>query len=127
MITKGCSTGIPPIQVRMITSAASTQNRNCVTGRNVRPRCLEVCRIGTSMRTRIENRRASTPPSLFGIDRRIAYANRKYHSGLICGGVTNGFAGVKLSGSPSRLGAKRARDVRANSMTAKPRASLYEK
>lgn len=24
---------------------------------------------------------AITPPSLFGIDRRIAYANRKYHSG----------------------------------------------
>jgi hypothetical protein len=41
--------------------------------------------------------RAITPPSLFGIDRRIAYANRKYHSGWMCTGVTKGFAGVKLS------------------------------
>jgi hypothetical protein len=24
-------------------------------------------------------------PSLLGIDRRIAYANKKYHSGLMCG------------------------------------------
>ena len=27
--------------------------------------------------------RARTPPNLFGIDRRIAYSQRKYHSGLI--------------------------------------------
>ena len=26
---------------------------------------------------------ASTPPNLFGIDRRIAYTHRKYHSGLM--------------------------------------------
>jgi len=38
---------------------------------------------------------------LLGIDRRIAYANRKYHSGLMWLGVTIGFAGVKLSGSIS--------------------------
>lgn len=29
------------------------------------------------------NSAATTPPSLLGIDRKIAYANRKYHSGLI--------------------------------------------
>ena len=29
----------------------------------------------------IDMARAITPSSLFGIDRRIAYANRKYHSG----------------------------------------------
>lgn len=34
-------------------------------------------------RMRMEEIRARTPPSLLGIDRRIAYANRKYHSGLI--------------------------------------------
>jgi hypothetical protein len=27
--------------------------------------------------------RAKTPPSLLGIERRIAYIHRKYHSGLI--------------------------------------------
>jgi len=47
---------------------------------------------------------ATTPPSLLGIDRRIAYAQRKYHSGLMCTGVTSGFAGRKFSGSPRRLG-----------------------
>ena len=50
-------------------------------------------------RIAIDMARAITPPSLFGIDRRIAYANRKYHSGWMCTGVTSGFAGVKLSGS----------------------------
>lgn len=56
-------------------------------------RCLEVWRKGMIIKIRIERTRASTPPSLLGIDRRIAYANRKYHSGLIWGGVLSGFAG----------------------------------
>jgi len=30
---------------------------------------------------RIEAKRANTPPNLLGIDRKIAYANKKYHSG----------------------------------------------
>lgn len=80
--------------------------------------------MGTTISTRIEPRRARTPPSLLGIDRRMAYANRKYHSGLMCGGVTRGLAGVKLSGSPSRFGANNARDERANRATANPRRSL---
>lgn len=40
------------------------------------------------------------------------------------GGVTRGLAGVKLSGSPRRLGEKRARMVRPVIRTAKPRRSL---
>jgi len=79
------------------------------------------------MRTRIEKRSARTPPSLFGIERRMAYANKKYHSGLMWGGVTRGLAGVKLSGSPSRLGEKSARVVRPNRRATKPKRSLYEK
>lgn len=71
-MTKGCSTGMPPIQVRMATSATKSQKRNCVIGRNVKLRCLEVWRIGTTIKTRIENRRARTPPSLLGIERRMA-------------------------------------------------------
>lgn len=43
---------------------------------------------------RMESNSASTPPNLLGIDRRIAYAKRKYHSGLMCAGVLSGFAGV---------------------------------
>lgn len=57
-------------------------------------RCLDVWSIGMKARIRIESNRARTPPNLLGIDRRIAYANRKYHSGLICAGVLRGFAGV---------------------------------
>jgi len=49
----------------------------------------------------IEATRAITPPSLLGMERKIAYANRKYHSGWIWIGVTKGFAGLKLSGSPN--------------------------
>lgn len=72
MIIKGCSTGIPPIHVRIITSATRTQNRNWVIGRNVRLRCLEVWRIGTTISTKIEDSSANTPPSLLGIERRMA-------------------------------------------------------
>ena len=68
IMTNGCVTGIPPIQVRMRTSAIRVQNRNCVSGRKVRLRCLDVCRNGTSIRIRIEARRAKTPPSLLGMD-----------------------------------------------------------
>ena len=46
-------------------------------------RCLDVWSRGIKIRTKIEKIRARTPPSLLGIDRKIAYANRKYHSGLI--------------------------------------------
>ena len=52
-----------------------------------------------------------TSPSIFRIDRRIAYANRKCHSGWICTGVTCGFAGVKLSGSLKMLGSFRVNTV----------------
>jgi len=45
----------------------------------------------------------------------------------MCGGVTRGFAGVKLSGSPRRLGVKSAIDARAIRSATKPRRSLYEK
>lgn len=83
--------------------------------------------MGTKNSTRMEESSARTPPSLLGIERRIAYAKRKYHSGLIWGGVTSGFAGVKLSGSPSRLGENKAKEVSVIKRAAKPRISLYEK
>lgn len=83
MVIKGYSTGWPPIHVRVRRSATRSQNRHWLRGRNIIPRCLEVWRIGMIARIRMESTRARTPPSLLGIDRRIAYANRKYHSGLI--------------------------------------------
>jgi len=45
----------------------------------------------------------------------------------MCGGVTRGLAGIKLSGSPRRFGEKRAKEVRAENRTRKPNRSLKEK
>lgn len=42
----------------------------------------------------------------------------------MCGGVTNGFAGVKFSGSPRRFGANRASIRRVKSNRAIPKRSL---
>ena len=64
-------------------SATKIQNRHLLNGRNIMLRCLDVWSRGIKIRTKIEKIRARTPPSLLGIDRKIAYANRKYHSGLI--------------------------------------------
>lgn len=75
---------------------------------------------GRAKRIRIAANIAITPPSLFGIDRKMAYAQRKYHSGLMWRGVTNGLAGMKFSGSPSKFGANSVRKVRALSITINP-------
>lgn len=72
IIINGCSTGMPPIHVRMITSATRSQNSIWVIGRKVRLRCLEVCNRGTTIRIKMEASKARTPPNLFGIERRIA-------------------------------------------------------
>lgn len=72
IMMKGCSTGCPPIQVSVSRSATSSQNRNWLRGRKAMLRCLDVCRRGMIARIRMDRTRATTPPSLFGIDRRIA-------------------------------------------------------
>lgn len=43
-----------------------------------------------------------TPPSLPGIEHRTV--NKKHHLGLIRWAVTSGFAGVKFSRSPKKVG-----------------------
>lgn len=75
-------------------------------------------------RIRIEASKARTPPSLLGIERRMAYANRKYHSGLMCGGVFKGLAGEKLSGSPRESGEKRVRIRSVKRRNINPKVSL---
>ena len=72
MMMNGCSTGCPPIHVSVMRSATSIQNRHCLSGRNIMPRCLDVCSMGIKIRIRMEATRANTPPSLLGIERRIA-------------------------------------------------------
>lgn len=72
MMMKGCSTGWPPIHVRINRLATSSQNSSWLSGRNIMLRCLAVCSSGMIISTRIEQTKATTPPSLLGIDRRIA-------------------------------------------------------
>ena len=124
MMMKGCSAGIPPIHVRITTFVMRAQNKSWERGRKLSPRSLDVCRRGVVIRIRMDARRAMTPPSLLGMERRMAYAKRKYHSGLIWGGVTIGLAGVKLSGSPRRFGVNSAMVESKTSMIANPRRSL---
>jgi hypothetical protein len=62
-----------------------------------------------------------------GIDRRIAYANRKYHFGWMWTGVTRGFAGVKLSGSLRRYGSFSVSRVGIIMVNANPRISFTVK
>ena len=69
---------------------------------------------------------AITPPNLFGIDRRIAYTHKKYHSGLIWTGVTRGLANKKFSGSVKRFGVNKTTKKNLNSAIKYPNKSLDE-
>ena len=66
----GCSMGCPPIHVSVTKSATNIQNRSWLKGWNIMLRCLDVWSIGIN--AKIESNRAKTPPSLLGIDHRIA-------------------------------------------------------
>lgn len=79
---------------------------------------------GSENKIRIAANIATTPPSLFGIDRKMAYAHKKYHSGLICAGVTKGLAGRKLSGSPREVGQNNATARRVIVMKTNPTMSF---
>lgn len=71
--------------------------------------------------------RATTPPNLLGIERKMAYAKRKYHSGWIWTGVTRGLAGMKFSGSPKVQGNRREITNNLSNITKKPLKSLKVK
>lgn len=53
-------------------SATKNQKSSWDSGRYARVRCFERWIIGAIKRIRIEKSRAKTPPSLLGIERRIA-------------------------------------------------------
>lgn len=57
----------------------------------------------------------------------MAYANKKYHSGWMCVGVTRELAGVKFSGSEREVGKNSAKVARRRIRIKKPNTSLYEK
>lgn len=58
--------------MRIRRSATRIQYIVCVIGRKVSARCFEVWRSGIRARIRIDKINASTPPSLLGMDRKMA-------------------------------------------------------
>jgi hypothetical protein len=71
MIVKGGSNGCLLIHLRVRRSAASIQNRYWLMWWNIKFHCLVVYRRGKAVKMSIERTRATTPPSLLGIDLRI--------------------------------------------------------
>ena len=94
MINHGCSTGHPPICVNKKKFAIKNQYANCDNGLNCILLIDDVCTNGNANNTNNDAANANTPNNLSGILLKIAYANKKYHSGTICAGVTNGSAGI---------------------------------
>lgn len=94
---KGSSTGFVPSQVKNKKITTKYQKEKDLS--SFLENCLFLFNRAKGIIMRIENKSPNTPPNLFGIDRKIAYANKKYHSGWMCVGVTRGLAGVKFSGS----------------------------
>lgn len=86
------------------------------------PRVFE--RAGRAKSAMIAAARTITPPSLCGTARRSAYTHRKYHSGLMWAGVTRGSAGMKLSGSAKRSGARKFNAIKRVKVIKIPRTSF---
>ena len=122
----GSSTGWAPIHVSRITVFVIVQNNTWLIGQNCVPWNFDLF-VGIMNKIAIYMTRAITPPSLFVIDQGIAYANRKYHSGRMCTGVTRGFAGVKLSGSLKMYGSFRVNTVSIMIVIANPKISFTVK
>jgi hypothetical protein len=99
VLSYGGSTGLAPIQVSTVKIEKNVHMIAFALGKNLEDFIVFLFVI-SSRSAKIDASSANTPPSLDGIDRRIAYANRKYHSGWMWIGVDIGFAGLKFSGSP---------------------------
>lgn len=69
-----------PIHVSIMKVAKSAHIVDFIVGENFDDLIFFFLFIGMDI-IRIDAISAITPPSFDGIDRRIAYANRKYHSG----------------------------------------------
>jgi len=65
-----------------------------------------------------------TPPNLLGILRRIQYANKKYHSGLICSGVFIISTNKKFSESIKIKGINNNKRIKNNINTKKDTKSF---
>lgn len=95
---KGVSIDFIPIQVRIKNTIKNVIIIVFFIGLNLEENLL-LFWIGLISKIKILMNSATTPPILLGILRRIAYANKKYHSGWIWIGVFSGSAGMKFSGS----------------------------
>jgi len=67
----GCSTGLAPIQVKIINEIVNIQNINLDKGLNLFDK-MKLDLKGRILMIRMEVINAMTPPNLLGIDRRIA-------------------------------------------------------
>jgi len=74
----GGSTGLIPIHVRIMNVVAVVHSFVFMCGFSF---FVFFFMNDIGARIRIDAARATTPPIFDGIDRRIAYANKKYHSG----------------------------------------------
>ena len=92
--TYGSSTGWHPIHPNKRQSATNNQNNFLCKGLKLELRIGDVWIKGNTRRDTKTRPIARTPPSLFGILRKIAYTGKKYHSGTMCAGVDIGFAGI---------------------------------
>lgn len=88
IISIGGSIGLAPIQDKVMKDRVSTH----VFFISVGAVFTDLFFFVAFAMIKIDMASARTPPSLDGIDRRIAYANRKYHSGWMWIGVTRGLA-----------------------------------
>jgi len=117
---------LAPIQVKIIKVETINQNFVFLFGLNLEDLMFFVF-IGKVKIIKIANTSAITPPSLLGIERRMAYANKKYHSGWIWIGVFKGLAGLKFSGSPILLGNNKTIKIKNIRNTIAPKLSLILK
>jgi len=91
---KGVSGVCWPIYPSNKKSKTNNQKKIWCKGRYKEDRIAEVLINGSVNKTKIDANNATTPNNLLGIDRKIAYEGKKYHSGTICSGVTIAFAGI---------------------------------
>lgn len=77
IVTYGSSTTCPPINVNIIKSPTNTQYIHLLNGRNCLLRIRLCSTYGAISNINNDTNNAITPINLFGIDRNIAYANKK--------------------------------------------------
>ena len=71
---------------------------------NINEFIFDLCINGITININILINKSSKPINLFGSHLKIVYADKKYHSGTICIGVTKEFAFINFSTSKKYLG-----------------------